>query len=114
MYCVFAVKPLSVYDGLVCHPLSVAPGPKVVSLKKYSTGPVASEPVVAVMLIAEELSADGAEANVAGFGVGAVVSGAASVVPCTTKPMSRLPFVAIGRSGKDPAAYDVRIDFPVE
>ena len=44
------------------------------------TGPVASEPVVAVMLIADELSAAGATANVAGFGVGGSMSGAGSVV----------------------------------
>jgi hypothetical protein len=46
-----------------------------VSVKRYSTGKLTSVPVVAVILIDEALSADGAEANVAGFGVGGVVSG---------------------------------------
>ncbi len=80
MYSVEAVKPLSVYEVLVCHELLVAPGPPVVSVKRYSTGPVASVPVVAVMLIAVSLSAAGGEANVAGSGVGGSVSGAGSVV----------------------------------
>jgi hypothetical protein len=41
---------------------------------------VESVPVVAVMLVAEELSTDGADENIAGFGVGGVVSGASVVV----------------------------------
>ena len=57
-----SVRPLSVYDVLVCQLLLVAPGPPVVSVKRYSTGPVASEAVVAVMLMAVSLSADGADA----------------------------------------------------
>ncbi len=73
-----AFRPLSVYDVLVCQALLVAPGLPEVSVKRYSTGPVASEAVVAVMLMAVALSADGAEENVAGFGVGESVS--ASVV----------------------------------
>ena len=75
MYCVEAFKPLSVYKVLVCHALVVPPGLPEVSVKRYSTGPVASEPVVAVILIAVSLSAAGAAANVAGFGVGGSVSG---------------------------------------
>ncbi len=75
MYCVEAFKPLSVYAVLVCHELLVPPGLPEVSVKRYSTGPLASEPVVAVMLIAELLSAAGATANVAGFGIGGSVSG---------------------------------------
>jgi hypothetical protein len=51
-----------------------------ISSKKYSTGLVASEPVVAVMLIEELLSAAGGTAHVAGFGVGGSVSGGAIVV----------------------------------
>jgi hypothetical protein len=68
------------YEGLVCHPESLPPGLPDISSKKYSTGPVASEPVVAVMLIAELLSAVGGTAHVAGFGVGGSVSGAGGVV----------------------------------
>jgi hypothetical protein len=80
VYCVEAFKPLSVYDGLVCHELLVPPGLPEVSVKRYSTGPLASLPVVAVMLIAVSLIAAGATANVAGFGVGGSVSGGGSVV----------------------------------
>jgi hypothetical protein len=65
---------------LVTHPLSVAPGFPEVSSKKYCTGPLGSEPVVAVMVISVLLTAAGAEANVAGFGVGGSVSGAGGVV----------------------------------
>ena len=71
---------MSVYDGLACHELLVAPGLPEVSVKRYSTGPVASLPVVAVMVISVSLTAAGAEANVAGLGVGGVVSGVALVV----------------------------------
>ena len=74
MYCVEPFKPLSVYEVLACHALLVAPGLPEVSVKRYSTGPVASLPVVAVMLIAVSLSAAGGTANVAGFGVGGSVS----------------------------------------
>ena len=66
---------------LVCHALVVPPGLPLVSVKRYSTGPVTSEPVVAVILIAVSLSAAGATAKVAGFGVGGSVSdGGGSVV----------------------------------
>ena len=51
-----------------------------VSVKRYSTGPETSLPVVDVMLIAVSLSAAGATANEAGFGTGGVVSGRACVV----------------------------------
>ena len=49
-------------------------------MNRYCTGPVASEPVVAVIEIAVALIAVGADENVAGFGVGGSVSGV-SVVP---------------------------------
>ena len=51
-----------------------------VSVKRYSTGPEASLPVVDVMLTDEVPPAAGAEANEAGSGVGGSVSGVASVV----------------------------------
>ena len=63
------------------------PGLPDVSVKRYSTGPLASLAVVAVILIAESLSADGADTNVAGFGVGAVTSSVVALAPLEALPV---------------------------
>jgi len=62
---------------LVCQPEELPPGWLLVSVKKYSTGPVASVPTIAVHGHDRWPVAIGATANVAGLGVGASVSGAA-------------------------------------
>ena len=59
----------------VCHPLLLPPGLPDVSTKRYSTGPLKSIPVVAVIIIALSLIAAGGELNVAGSGVGGLASG---------------------------------------
>jgi len=74
------VRPISVYDVLVCHALLVPPVCPDVSVKRYRTGPQGSEPVVATMAIEVVPVALGAVAKVAGLGVGGAVSAAAFVV----------------------------------
>ena len=68
------MSPLSVWLALDCHELLVPPGLPEVSVKRYSTGPDASLPVVDVMLTDDVPPAAGAEANEAGLGVGGEVS----------------------------------------
>jgi hypothetical protein len=71
-------RPESVYEDEACQALVVPPVPPFVAqetlLKRYSTGRVESEPVVAVMATEEIPVSFGGEANVMGSGVGGEVS----------------------------------------
>ena len=70
---------------MICHSLLSPPGLPVVSVKRYSTGPVISVPMFASIDMDVSLSAVGGERKVAGLGIGgnlsSLVGTEAEVVP---------------------------------
>ena len=87
VYVVLAVKPVAVKELSVCQPLPTTLGsPTEVTLNRYSTGPLTSEPIVAVIVIDVLPIAVGTETNDAGFGVGGSVSPVGVAVIVVTPP----------------------------
>ena len=87
MYSVFAASPVSVKVGSdSCQSLSLLP--PAIQTKRYEIGPLKSVPVVAVIDMAVSLSAAGGMANVAGLGVGGVLSGSVVAVSSSDSTVS--------------------------